>query len=690
MNPSKFVIFGVKRVGSNFFISLLNQHPDILCHYEIFHHNAIYCGFGDKSENSRWLENMSLQKRNHSPKKFLDELFTHHHGYTCIGYKFFPNQNENILRYSIADINQKNIIIKRKDILGSYISFKIDRKTGNWSSKDAKEKGINETELDLRIHFNKDEFVQYVQKINHFYNNLENNIALRQNESLVIYYEELLQNQSSVFDKVYDFLGVKRVSVEPKGNIFERQHNGELSKFVINHRQMERFLSEGYHDFTSRQKLPEYLLSKFEKIRPKIKKLFTFHRNKKKNIISNTIPQYTTYKNNVKIDIHIGMEKTGSTSIQAALAMAGEELRKNGIMFSRALNYPSNNYLAVAFQDDNKIDGLRIVNGIAGSEALADFRKRLLCDFIEELRNGDCQRIIVSSEHLSSRLLSINEIKKLKDFFEPFASEISIYIYLRPQADFYISHYSTAVKFEDSIEFFTFPPKRSVREDLFYDRLLAKWEAVYGVEKIHVRTFEQSRLDDNDIVVDFWNWLRLPEKVRPEIKKRNSSLDVKKLEFLRLFNSHIPRFSSGRLNPARGNIAAAIDRIEPLGEKLEIPEREKIKFMTMFEKGNRKIAHEYFGRECLFLSKSTNLYTDSTKKREGKETLGAMDAVKITASLWHMLQEENQHYKNRNDRLTRKIEMLVNSNILTNPYKVWRAYKKLAADYRRHNKTSQP
>ena len=83
----KFVVYSIARVGSNFFINQLNNHPQILCHYEIFHPLDIYSGFTDKKHDDKsWTEKWNITLRDENPDQFLSELFGTYDGETSIGY----------------------------------------------------------------------------------------------------------------------------------------------------------------------------------------------------------------------------------------------------------------------------------------------------------------------------------------------------------------------------------------------------------------------------------------------------------------------------------------------------------------------------------------------------------------------------------------------------------------------------
>ena len=66
---NRFVIISAPRTGSNLLCGALDAHPEIICHYELFHKEAIY--HSSKYGND-WISNYTVSKRNKSPNDFLD------------------------------------------------------------------------------------------------------------------------------------------------------------------------------------------------------------------------------------------------------------------------------------------------------------------------------------------------------------------------------------------------------------------------------------------------------------------------------------------------------------------------------------------------------------------------------------------------------------------------------------------
>ena len=89
----KFVIISYPRTGSNLLCSLLDSHPDILCHLEIFHQEAIFL-----SGDSRALKEFDLVKRDADPLRFLGMIWDEDYGrrLRAVGFKLFFGQNRDV------------------------------------------------------------------------------------------------------------------------------------------------------------------------------------------------------------------------------------------------------------------------------------------------------------------------------------------------------------------------------------------------------------------------------------------------------------------------------------------------------------------------------------------------------------------------------------------------------------------
>ena len=126
----KFVILAVPRTGSNYLCGMLNTHPEILCHHEVFNPEDIFYALDYR--NGRIKGN--IDERNKYPKLFLNNLLELNFGHNAVGFKFMTGQNARALNLIRGDMNIKKIILKRKNKIKTYVSLLIAEKTRSYSS----------------------------------------------------------------------------------------------------------------------------------------------------------------------------------------------------------------------------------------------------------------------------------------------------------------------------------------------------------------------------------------------------------------------------------------------------------------------------------------------------------------------------------------------------------------------------
>jgi len=347
--------------------------------------------------------------------------------------------------------------------------------------------------------------------------------------------------------------------------------------------------------------------------------------------------------------LHIGAEKTGTSSLQQFFRLNRKKLKSASILYSEVAGAESHTALAAAAEAIGKFDDLRILRGLKSDEAVREFRGRLSQALTEEALSAGCENVIFSSEHLSSRLISIPEIETLANMLRRMAESITVVVYLRRQDDFLCSTYSTDVK-----SGFTGPmtiPGEGIRQSRYnYYALLERWTAVFGRQNIVCRIYEKSRLKNGDLVDDFAELIGLPVGDAYERPARiNESLDVAALEFLRLFNAKVPKLKDDSLNPARGNIVQTLQKISH-GPGPTLPEAQLGEFMRFFERSNRKVALEYFGAvhetgDPLFGE------ADFGQNRALLQPLTAEKAIALAAGLWERKQEQTNRLMERIGRL---------------------------------------
>lgn len=187
----------------------------------------------------------------------------------------------------------------------------------------------------------------------------------------------------------------------------------------------------------------------------------------------------------MKVIVHIGAHKTGTSFIQEYLFRNRNNLLKKGVLYPSSICSGNNHGdFANSFKSKN--------NTISN-----DFLK-LLKDEVEEYQPSE---LILSSEcFLESK--NIPEI--FKDNFNISFSEISIVAYLRPQFDWFTSLYNEIVR--DPYRRFTGTYK-DCREYQFgyydYEKLLSPWILTFGAKNIIIKAYMTENFLNKSLSDDF-------------------------------------------------------------------------------------------------------------------------------------------------------------------------------------------
>jgi len=329
----------------------------------------------------------------------------------------------------------------------------------------------------------------------------------------------------------------------------------------------------------------------------------------------------------VDLTLHIGTEKTGSTSIQRFLAKNRARLREAGVLFPVAPGLDNQKALTAIAEENTEDSALQEIFDIRTKSDLQRFRQDLRQKLRKELREGGCSHVVMSNEHCSSRLRDHSQVDFLRTFLSEFFDRIRILVYIRRQDDFLISTYSTMVKTGRTNPIHVPSAKGQLRRYDHWD-LLSRWAEVFGRENIICRKYDRSELVDGDIIKDFGAQAGVP--TTPEYERpvmTNESLDAEALEFLRIFNRYYNR--TGHRSQLVQALAAISD-----GPLVTLPEDELVKFMGLFTESNEKVATEYFGGPIEGSDNPLFPARTDSRVRDVYKPLTIDRAVQIAALLW--------------------------------------------------------
>ena len=308
-----------------------------------------------------------------------------------------------------------------------------------------------------------------------------------------------------------------------------------------------------------------------------------------------------------KIYIHIGLHKTGSTSLQSFLFKNENRFLDYGYLYpnqGRSFSRRCHHNLAWQAIKDKKY-----------SEKLGSFQA--LCEEIESKKN--ISNVIISSEDFCKATL--DEIKYIRS--ELGCYNIKIFVYLKRQDLRVQSVYSQMVKssnYFDSIDKFI----ENVKSRYDYYSLLQPWRDVFEARNIIVRPLEKTQI--KDIAIDFLTNIGICDvnNFSPINKKENISPNKSSLEVIRFVNNLLLCKYKTKLIFRDPNHQKIIKRFLDDFHQINCKDFEKnrslisydvaLKFLKQFEISNRKVAKEYLGRDdgiLFFEQPNLNLYLNS-------------------------------------------------------------------------------
>ena len=329
--------------------------------------------------------------------------------------------------------------------------------------------------------------------------------------------------------------------------------------------------------------------------------------------------------------LHIGTEKTGTTTLQAFLKQNRAVLGQNGFHppeFAGKINHTG---LTAYASDDAVHDDLRIDLGIYDAEGLARFRHAFEADAEAEIARRRDRVFVFSNEHCSSRLTTPEKIARLRDFLGRHFERVTVTVYLRRQDQVAVSLYSTLLKFGgDRWEILPDPLVRSSYWD--YDRLLALWADAFGAENVVPRIFDRAELFGGSVVSDFVRQWELGQGFA-EVRDTNESLQPHAGEFLRRLNTAFPGYVDGDFNRMRGELAVRIGALFP-GRGPKPSRAEAIAFYRTFDAPNEAVRARWFPERATLFSEDFSAYPEEAESRE----FGFDEAIEVATALWRETQ----------------------------------------------------
>ena len=246
----------------------------------------------------------------------------------------------------------------------------------------------------------------------------------------------------------------------------------------------------------------------------------------------------------MKCLLHIGTEKTGTTSLQGFLTHYAEDLKQHGVYYSACLGRPNNRHLATMALGWENQDESFSLNGLNNEEAYAAYCARLRAELADEVAHlraeaGPEALYVISNEHLQSRLIHPDMVALVQNILAPLFDEIEVVCFLRPQADLALSRLTTRARTGNPVL-----PKHFQTDGVYYDflALYKRWHSAFG--NVTIVPYKRNR----NTVHYFMERFELAPDHFPPRPRINTKLDIRTISLLGVAG---PMTKDGKRNPNR-------------------------------------------------------------------------------------------------------------------------------------------
>ncbi len=220
----RFVVVAARRTGSNMLCTLLDSHPEILCHHEIFNPRGIFCALSLRQTDFAL---GSMTERDADPVAFVDRVWRRPEGRRCVGFKLTSGQAEPVLAHVVADPSVRKIVLRRRNRVKAYVSERIAERLDQWEVYD-------ERDLDSarpRLEIDAESLRRHVADNERFYRCVGSRLDDSGQTCLSLDYEDLGAPEQGA--RLLGFLGIESASAALEARSV-KQNPRDLREVVAN------------------------------------------------------------------------------------------------------------------------------------------------------------------------------------------------------------------------------------------------------------------------------------------------------------------------------------------------------------------------------------------------------------------------------------------------------------------------
>ncbi|ABW26941.1 hypothetical protein [Acaryochloris marina] len=284
-----------------------------------------------------------------------------------------------------------------------------------------------------------------------------------------------------------------------------------------------------------------------------------------------------------KVLLHVGRHKSGTSAIQAFLALNDELLAEEyGVLYPQIGRDPKGNYHHPLFRP--------LV------ENMVPLDQAKLHKIQQEAQDRNCHTILLSSEMLSRIKLSEDHLKGVRDAFQ--GHEIRVILYFRQQDSFLRSTYAHRIK----IGFVAAPTKiQDLDPAMDYFEFANRYASIFGKHALTIRSYDEDTA--KGLFESFLSIMDIPlsDAFSRPTSRVNQRLPWRYIELIR----HANRWPwTRKLAMHRYVHRTAINLLRQFPDFMDSPEplspEQGHQIVISQQTSNNQLAREFLNRESLF------------------------------------------------------------------------------------------
>ena len=244
----------------------------------------------------------------------------------------------------------------------------------------------------------------------------------------------------------------------------------------------------------------------------------------------------------MKAIIHVGMSKTGTSSIQQTFAaITNEQLTKNPTNILYPSGDSNHSFLTALLFMKNPLrnPGFKAL-GLT-SDDIEVLKKDRRAELIAQIRASDAETFFMSSELLSS--FTAGRMRKMKVFLDRHFEDAQILAYVRPPVGYMTSAFQQRLKGNLTNLELVWPKYRKRFEVM---------DKVFGKENVNLKIFDRNTLYKGDVVADCAKFIGF-ELEPDQIINKNESLSLEATALLYIHRKYGTGFKAGSYEAIANN-----------------------------------------------------------------------------------------------------------------------------------------